>query len=298
MTCFTPLSAWRQPDGSIGFKPGYSDSPKIGSLSLPCGQCIGCRIDRSKQWATRCVHEAQMHKLNTFITLTYAPEHLPSPPSLELADFQKFMKRFRKRVGGNIRFYHCGEYGDTNGRPHFHAIIFGYDFMDKKRWKLVNGNQYYVSDFLCSLWPFGHAVIGDVTFQSAAYVARYILKKINGDQAEEHYTRIDPLTGEVYSAKPEYTTMSRRPGIGHTWFEKFQTDAFPNDFIVLQGKKLKVPKYYQNIFKASNPLDFERILAKRRFQLKKRLDDLTPSRLAARHEVLNARIKKLPRIVD
>ena len=122
MSCFKPLEAWRTPQGDITFKPLYSDRPSAGMFKLPCGQCIGCRLARSSMWATRCVHEAQLHKQNCFITLTYNDDNLPYPPT-SIRPLQLFMKRLRKRFGAGIRFYACGEYGEKFGRPHYHACL-------------------------------------------------------------------------------------------------------------------------------------------------------------------------------
>ena len=171
--------------------------------TVACGQCVGCRLERSRQWAIRCVHESQMHEQNCFITLTYSDEFLPENGSLQLKHFQDFMKRLRFHVGGGIRFFHCGEYGEENGRPHHHAIIFNHDFADKKVWKTNNGVVLYRSKILEELWPYGFATVGCVSFESAAYVARYITKKVNGDMADSHYL----------GREPEYITMSRRPGV-------------------------------------------------------------------------------------
>ena len=179
------------------FNPKYAyqaDQPE----KLPCGQCVGCRLERSRQWAIRCMHEAQMHEDNCFITLTFNPESLDdrsNPWSLDVRDFQLFMKRLRKKYGAGIRFYHCGEYGELNKRPHYHACIFGFDFPDKRLWKVTNsGHRLYISESLDELWPFGFCTIGNVTFESAAYVARYIMKKVNGDAAADHYEWIDEDT--------------------------------------------------------------------------------------------------------
>ena len=138
MTCYHPLECWRVDGQSkLAFvKP--REALIREKLEVPCGQCIGCRLERSRQWAVRCIHEAQLHKDNCFITLTYNDEHLPSPPSLSVRDFQLFMKRLRKRFGKGIRFFHCGEYGEKYGRPHYHACLFGFDFPDRVQFKGVS----------------------------------------------------------------------------------------------------------------------------------------------------------------
>lgn len=303
MTCYHPLKGFQSKTptakGKFGIvfnrKMGYIDKP----MTVPCGQCVGCRLERSRQWATRCAHEASLHERNCFITLTYRDADLPDDNSLDVTVFQKFMKRLRKRFGSGIRFYHCGEYGSTYGRPHYHACIFGFDFQDKKLFKVTEtGSRLYTSEALSELWPYGFSTIGDVTFQSAAYVARYIMKKVNGDAAQNHYTKLDPNTGEIYQIKPEYTTMSRRPGIGHGWFEKFTKDVYPSDFIVINDKKVRPPKYYDTQFEILNPDAYEKIKSNRLKNAKKHVDNNTPERLHVRERVKKAQINKLHRGTD
>ena len=209
MPCYHPLDAARTAAGIIIFHRNHSNIVEV--LKLPCGQCVGCRLERSRQWAIRCVHEASLYDDNCFITLTYRDADLPADMSLNLKHFQKFMKRLRKRFGSGIRFYHCGEYGTLLGRPHYHACIFNFDFPDKKLFTIRDGINLYTSQALDELWPYGFSTIGSVTFESAAYTARYIMKKINGDAAKDHYEYVNPSTGEISLRKPEYTTMSRLP---------------------------------------------------------------------------------------
>lgn len=224
------------------------------------------------------------------------------------------MKRLRRNHEGSIkvhdekrdiwhrpiRFYHCGEYGEKFRRPHYHACLFNFDFDDKKLWKRENDCDYFVSKQLENLWinengdTMGHCLIGDVTFESAAYVARYIMKKINGDAAEEHY--VNRETGEVLT--PEYTTMSRRPGIGTGWFKKFKDDVYPGDFVVMRGKQMRPPKFYDRQFELTNPSDFRRIKSNRIVNAKEFADDNTPERLKVREKVAEARLKNLPRKLE
>lgn len=226
---------------------------------LPCGQCTDCRLNRSKEWAIRCMHEADLHKENCFITLTFDEEHLlkrVNPMSLDKRDFQLFMKRLRKRVP-KIKFYMCGEYGELTRRPHYHACIFGYDFPDKKLYTIRNGNRLYTSDILSELWPLGFSTIGSLTFDSAAYVSRYIMKKALGKNAWKNYFEyVDEQTGELIGLRlPEYTTMSRRSGIGKEWLVKHFADVYTGDKIFRRGKGFigKPPKYYDSQFEIINP---------------------------------------------
>jgi len=254
-------------------------------VKIPCGQCIGCRLEKSRQWALRCSHEATLHQNNCFITLTYNDANLPDNNSLSLNHFQLFMKRLRKKYGSNIRFYHCGEYGDLNQRPHYHALLFNHDFNDKIHYKTSNENKYYISDSLSTLWPYGFSVVGDLTFESAAYVARYCLKKITGKSADEHY-------GDL---KPEYATMSRRPGIGQGWFQKFKSSVYPSDFIVKDGQKMKPPKYYDRQLEIIDEKEIRKIKSLRIQSSKKHSKDNTPARLATREIVQRKRAERLIR---
>lgn len=270
---------------------GYSDLPVI----VPCGQCIGCRLERSRQWAIRCTHEASLYDENCFITLTYDNQHLPADNGLNKRHFQLFMKRLRKKYAEKIiRYYHCGEYGDAYGRPHYHALLFNHDFQDKTIWKISNDIPLYRSDVLSSLWPMGYSSIGACTFQSAAYVARYILKKITGDIADNHYT--DPDTGVIKQS--EYTTMSRRPGIAKQWLNKYKSDVFPCDNVVLNGKKLRPPKYYDNQYEISDPEAYRNLQHQRLRNAFKHVDNNTPLRLKTRERLQNLKAQRLIRGLD
>ena len=267
-------------------------------LTVPCGQCVGCRLERSRQWAVRCVHEASLHEFNCFITLTYSNEFLPADGSLNLDHFQRFMKRLRKRFGDGIRFFHCGEYGSLYGRPHYHALLFNFDFSDKVLWKEENGQKLYRSAILESLWPFGHCSVGSATFESAAYVARYIMKKVTGEAAADHYWSKPDLFGVINPLKPEYTTMSRRPGIGKGWFEKFSDETYRDDNVVLRGKKMLPPKYYDRLYELTNPSEHEDLKFRRKMNAAKHKDDNTPERLAVKLKVKLSKIKGLVRNLD
>ena len=236
-------------------------------MTVACGQCLGCRMARSKEWAIRIMHEAKMHPENCFLTLTYEN----APHSLNLKHFQNFMKRLRKYYAPKkIRLFHCGEYGsiyktpgdptsdkiqhhanperDALGRAHYHAILFNHDFDDKQQYKQNRHEQtLYTSPTLERLWGHGFATIGNVTQESAAYTARYLNKKITGASSATHYTKIDQ-NGEIHEVKPEYVTMSRgnnyppeHPektyGIGHTWLSKYGEDIYSYDECVIHGKK-------------------------------------------------------------
>lgn len=258
-------------------------------IDVPCRQCIDCRLEYSRQWAVRCVKEAEFiieqGGKNCFITLTYNEEHLPPNGSLQLAHWQKFMKRLRKKFGANIRFFHCGEYGAELSRPHYHAILFNFDFNDKEIWRIRDGVNLYRSPSLEKLWTYGYSSIGNVTFESAAYVARYCTKKITGKLAKEHYG----------DKKPEYTTMSRRPGIAYEWFKKYKSDVYPDDSVVIRkNMKCKPPKYYDYLYDIDNPKEMKKIKFKRCERARNDPDN-TPERMEAKHIVQKAKAKMLIR---
>jgi hypothetical protein len=292
MACFNPLRGWRSkavnPSGkrSIVFdrSRGYEDLP----VEVPCGQCVGCRLERSRVWAIRCVHEASLYDDNCFITLTYADENLPENNSLDKSAFPKFMKRLRKRFPNlAIRYFMCGEYGEKFTRPHYHACLFNFDFADKSLWSVKNGIRLYTSPTLSELWPFGYSIIGDVTFDSAAYVARYIMKKITGEKAQEHY-------GDL---QPEFCTMSRRPGLGKGWYDKYSNDLFPHDRTIINGKEVTVPKFYRQLHELDQP-KVAFLLKTIRKKLAVESDDNTIRRLRDREVCLKARLKSLTREIE
>ena len=293
MPCYKPQKVYQRDDGRIVWAERGSIRR---SLTLPCGGCIGCRLEASRGWAVRCLHEAQMHEKNCFITLTYDEKYLPRHGSLDYGHFQRFAKRTRKALG-NFRFYMSGEYGSLNGRPHYHACMFGLDFDDKEYLRLLpSGEKIYESATLKKLWPFGYSSIGNVTFESAAYVARYICKKITGDMADTHYQRIDPETGEVYYLEPEFGHMSLKPGIGATWFEKYgQSDVIPFDRCVVRGMEQNTPRYYLELQKRRDKKNGTTESDWIEYERSKKADlcreDSTEVRLRDREQVARARLR-------
>lgn len=291
MPCYHPLDAQLYISGTGKqktriFKKGKHQGQK--NAELPCGRCLGCRLEHAKEWALRCYHESQMHEENSFITLTYSPENLPANNSLEHRDFQLFIKRLRKFTDEKISYFMCGEYGETTHRPHYHCILFSYNPPDRKLVNIRNGNRVWTSATLNALWAKGATEIGSVTFKSAGYVARYVLKK----QKE-----VDQDTGELpyHGRKPPYVAMSLKPAIGKTYYEKFPGDFFPHDYAVLpDGRQTSVPRYYQKLLRDSDPDLFEK-LREVRVERAKNDPNSTPDRLAVREQCRLAKTKSLKR---
>lgn len=273
MTCYSPIEGFWSKDLNeqgnryivFNHRDGYHDAP----IRLPCGRCIGCRLEYSRWWALRCVNEASLYQQNSFITLTYNDKNIPPGGTLVKRDLQLFFKRLRKEVGksdnGKIRYFACGEYGDNTHRPHYHAILFNYSPTDKtilrtSRFKrkfgenVTGDNVLYTSQIVHDLWQQkGYISIGSVGFESAGYVARYTVKKIVGDMAKK-----------IYGARePPFALMSRRPGIGHDWIKKYESDIYAKDYLHLNGKKIRPCRYYDNILKESNPKRWKEIKEKR-----------------------------------
>lgn len=331
MVCYTPLRAYRRTSikgSEIKFNVPASETSKYLKLDLACGQCIGCRIDRSRAWALRCVHEASLYYYNTFITLTYDDQHMPDNAGLRKKDFQNFMKELRRKYIGKtrndgkkmpeqiktIRFFQCGEYGEACrycgydrsncicseyvpglGRPHHHAILFNFDFPDKVLEAKKKDYCEYSSEILDKLWKKGLHSIGEVSFKSAAYCARYVTKKITGPKAKDHYQKVDYRTGAVYQVEPEYITMSRRPGIGYDWYQKYKSDCYPKDHLTTEGKYIKVPKYYDKQYEIEYPIKYEEIKEDRRLRAIEFPERSDPERLRAGHKIKEKQVQQLIR---
>lgn len=288
MPCFHPLTAYRTEGGEIVFRERADSRP----LELPCGRCIGCRLERSRQWAVRIMHEAKGWEVNSFLTLTYSDNHL-RPEGLRHRDFQLFWKRLVKATGPK-RFYMAGEYGETTGRAHYHACAFGYKPADLVyHARTDSGERLYTSESLTKLWGLGHASVGEVTFESAAYVARYVMKKVTGQLAQEHYAQVDE-NGELTMRTPEYNCMSRRPGIGRRFVERWRTDIYPHDHVVVNGKACKPPRYYDKWLAMVDPAEWDEVKVNRELEGQGRPSEPT-ERLLAMEKVQQARLNQLRR---
>ena len=310
MPCYHPIDAWIHPTQRTDTGKRvllFVYDPKLGlpltpQLQIPCGRCIGCRLAKSREWAVRCMHEADLYWDNCWLTLTLNDDYLytrPNPYSVQRgqkSEITRFLKRLRKKYGEGIRYFYCAEYGETcffcnnpekvcnekgcgnyypwRGRPHYHICLFNHDFDDKRFFKTINGCPHFTSDELDALWTdpktglfMGWATISELTPDSAAYTARYSLKKITGDLAEEddpvtgikHYQRID-LYGEVVDIEPEYNNMSRGSqklntgGIGKRWLDLYSQEVLDNDAVLFKELRIKPPRYYDDKLSLVSPL--------------------------------------------
>nr|CAI9750867.1 replication initiation protein [Microvirus sp.] len=259
----------RSGDGYTGVStPSYNRlGDKTEWLQIPCGQCVGCRLERSRQWANRCMLELQYHKSSYFVTLTYDEDHVPvsmygdretgeAHPSLTLRkrDFQLFMKRLRKKFGDGIRFFAAGEYGTETFRPHYHAIIFGLELDDLEVYnRSAQGFTYYNSPALQACWQNGFAVVAEVSWDTCAYTARYVMKKLTGAESQFY---------SDFNIEPEFSLMSRRPGIARQYYDD-HPDLYQYDYINIStedgGRKFRPPKYFDRLYDLDCPEDSARL---------------------------------------
>lgn len=250
----------------IGSLKRIHDFDPVKDKLIPCGHCIACRINYSSDWANRMLLESQYYgDDNWFVTLTYDNEHLPpdlngvfdSPfHTLVKDEVSSFMKRLRRYSGQKIRFYACGEYGSERARPHYHIIIFGLhlDASDLKFWKFNHqGDALYTSQLIERAWslngvPFGLHCVAQVNWETCAYTARYVTKKLNGDAAAVY---------DDAAIIPEFSVMSRKPGIGRLYYDDHVEEIFENREIIVStskgGKTFKPPKYYDRLYDIDYP---------------------------------------------
>lgn len=351
MRCFHPITAFQPLEGG---ELTFRELKDHRQLQISCGRCIGCKLRRSGHWATRCMHEARLHRFNSWVTLTYDDDHLPSryftgithprtgtpiySGTLTKEHPQKFFRALRKALGRRdslttqllsdgptnrqrkqeastqrsssgcaasslyggsphtpgLRYYYGGEYGEKYGRPHYHACLFNLDFNDKKLITETDaGYKLYESPTLQRYWPHGQHRIGELTWQSAAYTARYITNKITGDKAKTHYEKIDKETGEIIRAMPEFNDMSRRPGIARAWIDQYLSDVYPKDNLHIQGREHRPPRYYDKVLDELQPELLEEIKFKRFAEAQRRWEDNTDERLAVQEQVTLRRIQSI-----
>lgn len=297
MSCVKPLKAfWRsRTRDAITFDVNKSLT-KI-SFALPCGRCVGCRMEKARQWGLRCLHEKKMWPQNSYVTLTYSDEYLPQGGTLVLRDVQLFMKRLRKARNSNasnpIRFFLGGEYGDENRRPHYHALLFNCGFPDRVfHGENKRGEPLYTSRELSRLWScdggettLGFCTIGEVTFDSAVYCAKYALKKVTGDPAKDHYTVFDE-NGECFERIPEFAVMSRRPGIGAGYYERYGNEVRAHDSVVVDGREVRPPRYYDSRSERIEPEQFARMKRKRKRLAVLNKADNTEERLRVKERLM------------
>lgn len=310
MSCVKPLKAfWRSRSrDAITFDVNKS-ATKVPFV-LPCGRCIGCRMEKARQWGLRCLHEKKMWSHNQYVTLTYNDESLPPGGSVCLRDVQLFMKRLRKAKGSckenPLRFFLGAEYGEENRRPHYHALLFNCEFAARVFWSNnKRGEPLFTSRELSELWGQGHCSLGEVTFDSAVYCAKYALKKINisehsSPEARKEFERryvVYDENGEVYERDVEFAVMSRRPGIGANYYERFGAEVRSHDSVIVNGREVRPPRFYDVRSESIAPEAFALVKAARKREAVKDSvkADNTPERLRVKEILLEKAAEKKER---
>lgn len=290
MACYKPLKAYgvkrRYNDGTYSKREIVWNDKDIrpqdiaGDMEIPCGQCIGCRLDYSRQWANRCMLEAQDHEHNSFLTLTYNNENIPLSEvvdtktgevkpisSLNPEHTKNFIKKLRRHYKYHynhegIRFYLCGEYGDKTNRAHYHVLLYNCPINDKKFHKTTEAGILWTSETIEKIWGMGNIMVADMTWETCAYTARYMMKKQKGRDAKEYYENLGII--------PEFCRMSLKPGIGKNYYEKNKDKIYKYDEIILTGSKgkaikVKPPAYYDRMYDIEQPDEMEEIRANREY---------------------------------
>lgn len=273
MACYAPITAWRGAKTNKVYL-GYDKPDSATPLQLPCGKCIGCDQAQARAWALRCYLESNDHLHSAFTTLTYADENLPI--TLTKRHLQLFLKRLRRTTTRTIRFFASGEYGETTGRPHYHAILYG-----------LHHTEAHTID---AAWGLGHSQTYPVTPARIAYVAGYTNKKADWrNRAKEE--RIDPTTGEIYTWQPPFIQMSRGGRNGHgiggsarQWPESWRSYA------ILNGNKQPVPRYlHQAWLDQATDDDKKKLQDEKLKTLIEILADTTPQKREAAYQIALAR---------
>lgn len=296
MKCHSPLSAYLAESGGLVFHPmaKHGDAREV---KIPCRQCLACRLNHASEWQTRLVHESKMHDKSIFLTLTYDEQNLPEHGTLVVEHLQQFFKSLRKAIRPTkIRYFACGEYGDTTRRAHYHAIIFGWSPDDGVLHSSgSDGSPLFTSNFLSAKWTRGFSLFSQTSPQTMGYVARYSVKKQKGATGKAVYKHLDDETGELTNIKPPFAVMSLKPGIGFNYMEKYKDDYFRNSSTIVSGKRKPLPSAYVRKLKRYNPdwhMDFSD--AGQEFAHDHK-EDFTPQRLADAERVLKAATSTLTR---
>jgi len=274
--CTSPRTVGFQKDGkTLSWSP-KNYSKEFSTFQLPCGKCISCRLEYARQTAIRCVHEASMYEKSSFITLTYSDENLKSD-KLDYSHIQKFIKKLRKSIPQTISTFITGEYGDKTKRPHWHAIIFNWSPADGvPKYITSQGHQTYSSKTLDDLWSYGITEFGSVTIDSAGYCARYAAKKLSHGRDGTH--DFDPISKK-----------SSRHAIGKTYIQKHFRSIFNLGFLVLEGEKLAIPRYYEKWLKKNEPALWRNYVTKKKLEITNKAKEKNENQTAQENKINSER---------
>lgn len=310
MPCFNPLKGYASKVVNPTGKRSTVWTPREGYYDLPprvmnCTKCNWCLMKKAQEWAIRATHESMLSPdNNSFITLTYNDKFLPQDGAIAPEHPVGFMKRLREKIGPGIRSFGCAEYGGKNGRPHYHIIIFNHKFANQELLMHRKAGKLFRSAELEKLWTdtdiesptygesLGFSSVCEVNYKTIAYVSRYVTKKLTASRKKETIEKLDLETGEIFTVPGERPIcISRRPGIGKPWLEKYKTDVFPSDEVVINGSTMRPPKYYDYLLEKEDP-ELSTSIKKKRRQFILEKGDLD---IDIYEEIFNARTNKLKR---
>lgn len=310
MACYRPNRVALNDDDQIDWSVFTPVQGIHQVVMVPCRQCIGCTSGAAREWAIRCYHEMEFHRKDwrdpitkvaapvpnsVMVTLTYDEEHLPGDRLLRHSDFQKFMKKLRRRSGEKLSYFMCGEYGGQTGRPHYHALLFGEDFRDRYQIRTSDQQDLSCSYELDEIWPHGRATVDDMNYGTVRYVTGYLSKKVNangnftGPLAELRNEHTGELT--IKPLQPEYRAMSRNPGLGRHWIERNFERVYPLDEVQINGQSYPPPGFYDRWLRRHHPSLYVDVQRKR---LDARIDsqlEWTPERCGSAEEIHSQRLR-------
>lgn len=288
MPCRDPITAYRPTNGGpLSFKRPQAHT--YTEMNLPCGYCILCRQEQSRQWAVRITHEAQLHEDNSFVTLTYDDKNLPTYNQLNYQHLQQWWRR-TKRAHPGIRFYGVGEYGERNDRPHYHVCVFGEAFRKDRIILRESPHLLWTSPELQASWGLGHVSVGELNFQTAQYTAGYMHKKL---ARKKQYVRIDEDTGELVPLEQPRSFSSKHPAIGARWYEKFGDQVHAHDRVVLNGKPQKPPRFYDRLLHKRSEIAHQMMSEQRKENATEETQDQKHARARNAHARAESRGQKL-----
>ena len=306
MACNNPRYAWRSRDRNpetgkypLVFNEYGKDCDRPDAIEVPCyNYCMGCKITRANDWAVKahCEMRYQGEQNCFMLNLSYSDKHLPKGRTLCERDVQLFLKRLRKHYSERkIRYLYCGEYGTRKGRPHYHMIIFGmriyWEFCEFHHYSKGNRDYpMYVHHYIEKLWGKGETFVGRATYQSARYIAKYTTKAVYGPESEDVYR----------NKERPFIRASQSPALGIPFLERWTSDVYPSDHVVIDGKEHKPPKSFDNWLKkhGDETLCHKVFHRRKRAGWKRRKEaplEYTPQRRETKESCLRERSEHNPR---
>lgn len=303
-----PRDLDRQRYGGIILSEGMIEEysryfPPEAFTPIPCGSCQGCRLQDSFNWALRCQLESQEWEHNYFVTLTYSDLMIPQGNFLDFTGelqntslcrdhitlwFKRLRKHFKTHYGHQgLRTFYCGEYGPLTNRPHYHAILFNCPELDLKFERRKGSFDQFTCSDISATWhdprskvEYGFHTIQDVSFNTCAYTARYVMKKQKGESVRTQKSFIKEYNAsllpgedpEIFPRENHFCGMSRNPGIARQYYDRNKREVYCIDKVLYQADyqlfKAKPPRYFDYLYDLDFPEEFAEIKEQRKERAK------------------------------